>query len=143
MYTVPSHSDVILHQLHFERSPPFGDLIRELFRLFASFTFVNQVNGSGRMARVQDPSNAKKLRDCRTVIRLMENVLERVDWPKECDRPRVTTVLAMRIFGPQNRVFWFTCDRVLFSLGSIIVVIICMGCTATPIVVLGSDEEVH
>jgi len=81
-YTVPGRAD-ILRQLSFEKSPPFTNLIRELFVLFRSLAFINMKteNTSSR-----DAANVKKLGNCEEVVRLMEKAMQSPGWPVECDK---------------------------------------------------------
>lgn len=86
MYTVDGN--VILQHLEFTKFPPFTDLIRGLFRLFQSLTFVNQANCAGRQGAIfpHDIENANRLNDCKTVIQLTKDALKRTDWPQESDK---------------------------------------------------------
>jgi len=86
MYTLSPHTDAVLHQLRFERSPPFADILRELFLLFKSLAIVNRNKESGEELQDQDISNVKKLENCGAVVQLMKNAVERVDWPTEHDK---------------------------------------------------------
>jgi len=86
MYTLSPHTDIVLNQLRFERSPPFTDLLRELFLLFKSLAIVNRNKESGEELQDRDISNVEKLQSCRAVIQLMKNAVEREDWPKEHDK---------------------------------------------------------
>ena len=88
LYTLSPHRDAVLHELRFERSQPFADLLRELFFLFESLAIVNRNKESGEELQDQDISNVEKLENCRTVVQLMKNAAERVDWPKEHDKAR-------------------------------------------------------
>jgi hypothetical protein len=84
MYT--SRTRVILEELEFEKSPPFTDLIRGLFRLFQSLIIADTYSVMDRELRSEDAANIEKLRDCKAVIDLMKNAVERKDWPKVCDK---------------------------------------------------------
>ena len=84
MYTMDS--DVILQELEFDKSEPFTDLIRGLFQLFQSLAVVNCDKKIGRDLRPCDVANVEKLKNCRAVIELMKNAMERTDWPKVCDK---------------------------------------------------------
>ena len=86
MYTARDFMNVFLRELNFEKSPPFTNLIRDLFRLFQSIVIVNLDEAIGRESRDQDIANIKKLESCEHVIQLMRNAVERNDWPKEHDR---------------------------------------------------------
>ena len=86
MYTFSPHMDAVLHKLRFERSPPFADLLRELFLLFESLAIVSRNKKSGEKSQDQDASNVEKLENYRVVIQLMKNAVERVDWPEEHDK---------------------------------------------------------
>lgn len=77
---------VMLEQLQFEKSPPFTDLIRELFRLFRSLAMTELHVMTGHQPSVQDAENAVKLRDYKEVIRLIKDARDRMDWPDECDK---------------------------------------------------------
>ena len=84
MYTMDA--DVILQDLKFDKSPPFTDLIRELFHLFQALAIVNYDKKLGRALQPQDVANVDKLKNCRAVIQLMKNAVDRADWPEEHDR---------------------------------------------------------
>ena len=86
MYTTGAGSAVILKKLEFEKSLPFTDLIRALFRLFRSLALVNQDKDLGREPRSEDAANVEKLKDCKAIIQLMKSAVERDDWPEECDK---------------------------------------------------------
>jgi hypothetical protein len=77
---------VILRQLQFEKSPPFTDLIRELFCLFQSLTVVGVCLNTGRQPWLHDGANANRLKDCQAVIRSIRGAMGRLDWPDECDK---------------------------------------------------------
>jgi len=78
--------DVILQQLEFTKSPPFTDLIRGLFRLFQSLAFVNCYKQSGRDLWPPDVADVDKLKNCRTIIQLMKDAVDREDWPEAHDK---------------------------------------------------------
>lgn len=82
-YTVPGHADVILSQLYFEKSPPFTNLISELFLLFQSLAYVNMEMGPKNSGHV---ANVEKLKNCNEVLRLMEKAVQSPGWPVECDK---------------------------------------------------------
>lgn len=84
MYLLDAH--VILQQLQFEKSPPFADLIGELFLLFQSLAIVGVCLKNRREPWYQDAMNANKLRDFDVIIRLLKNAVERTDWPRESDK---------------------------------------------------------
>ncbi|KAF9649051.1 hypothetical protein BDM02DRAFT_1981591 [Thelephora ganbajun] len=86
MYIVDADADVILQDLEFGESPPFTDLIRGLFRLFRSLAIVNVYKNMNREPWHHDVANVNKLKDCKAIIRLMENAVERTDWPEVCDK---------------------------------------------------------
>jgi len=77
---------VVLQHLEFTKSPPFTKLIRGLFRLFQSLAIFNCDKEVGRDPRPQDIAEADKLKNCKAVIWLMKNVMERKDWPKVYDK---------------------------------------------------------
>ena len=76
-----ARSDMILEELNFTNSPPFTNLIRELFRLFRSLGFVN-----AGCTSAEDNQNVSKLKDCKGIVRLMKNAVERTGWPEESDK---------------------------------------------------------
>ena len=84
MYTMDA--GVVLQDLEFTKSPPFTDLIRELFRLFQSLAIVNCDKGLGRDPRPRDATNVNKLKNCKAVVQLMKNAVEREDWPEVHDK---------------------------------------------------------
>ncbi|KAF9643904.1 hypothetical protein BDM02DRAFT_3263846 [Thelephora ganbajun] len=84
MYTMDA--DVILQNLKFYKSPPFTDLIRGLFRLFQSLAIANYDKKLGRDPQPQDAANVDKLKNCKAIIQLMKNAVERADWPEVCDK---------------------------------------------------------
>ena len=84
MYLVKSN--LILHQLKFEQSPPLTDLLRELFRLFQSLTLSEVGWKTGCPMLYKDVVNCHKLMDCRVIIQLMKAALKMPDWPDECDK---------------------------------------------------------
>jgi hypothetical protein len=84
MYLVDAN--VVLQQLEFEKSPPFTDLIRELFCLFQSLAVVGVCRNLDREPWSKDTSNVKKLKDCKAIIRLMNAAMKRTDWPDVCDK---------------------------------------------------------
>ena len=84
MYTMDA--DVILQELEFDKSAPFTDLIRDLFQLFQSLAVVNCDKKLGRDPLPDDVANVEKLRNCKAIIQLMKNAVERTDWPNVCDK---------------------------------------------------------
>jgi len=85
MYTMEDL--VILQDLEFNKSPPFTDLIRKLFLLFQSLTFVNQAkNARRKIISTEDRKNVHKLKSCKAIVRLMKNAVEREDWPEVHDK---------------------------------------------------------
>ena len=86
MYTMEDL--VILRDLEFDKSPPFTDLIRELFLLFQSLAFVNQAKSARRekLISTEDRKNVNKLKNVKAIVRLMKNAVEREDWPEVYDK---------------------------------------------------------
>ena len=76
----------ILEKLEFEQSPPFTDLIGNLFRLFSSLATVNTHKIGDEVSKDRDIENVKKLESCEVIIRAMKDAVEREDWPKEYDK---------------------------------------------------------
>ena len=83
MYLYTKSSDAILQTLEFTESLPLTDLIRQLFCLFQSLA---QFNHSSRKSSSEDEENVKKLENCDTILKLMEEALVREDWPQACDK---------------------------------------------------------
>ena len=80
---------VILQDLKFGKSPPFTDLIRELFRLFQSLVFFNLAKGTKSrkgVASSEDRKNVNKLKSCKVIVKLMKNAMKRKDWPEGHDK---------------------------------------------------------
>jgi hypothetical protein len=75
----------ILTELRF-KSPPFTDLIRELFRLFRSLALTNRYKAIARRPYSQDAANVKKLKNCKAIIHLLKTAMERKDWARVCDK---------------------------------------------------------
>lgn len=102
---VPARLDIILQQPRFGGSPPFGDLVRDLFHLLAPLTFVNQDDGSGRVARGQDLSSVKRMH-WRGWIGRGSMTRPRDNYPR---------ILAMKTSGTQDRFSWFSSDWKSYS----------------------------
>jgi len=80
---------VILQDLEFVKSPPFTDLIRGLFRLFQSLAYFNQAKSATSRKGIvssEDRKNVKKLKNCKAIVKLMKNAVDRKDWPKVHDK---------------------------------------------------------
>ena len=77
---------LIPQELQFEKSPPFTNLIRELFGLFKNLARVNINKDIDQESSPESIAEANKLNNCDAIIRLMETAIEREDWPKECDK---------------------------------------------------------
>ena len=79
-------SALICQQLEFTKSKPFTDLIRQLYRLFRSLQAVNMEKEYDFSPAEKYYPNIEKLKDCKEVIRLMQEAVERKDWPNESDK---------------------------------------------------------
>ena len=79
-------SALICQQLEFTKSKPFTDLIRQLYRLFRSLQAVNMEKEYDFSPAERYYPNIEKLKDCKEVIRLMQEAVERKDWPNESDK---------------------------------------------------------
>ena len=84
MYLVGSNP--ILQQLKFEMSPPLTDLIRAFFLLFRPHVMIGLCSNICRQPLLSDLAIVEQLGDCKVVIQMISDAMERTDWPDECDK---------------------------------------------------------
>ena len=77
---------LIFQQLEFTKSKPFTNLIRQLYYLFRSLHIFNLLTGVRISPSQEFSSSVEKVKDCKEVIRLMKEAVERKDWPEELDK---------------------------------------------------------
>ena len=77
---------MMCQQLEFTKSKPFTDLIRQLYSLFQSLHLFNMFQGLNRTRSQECPPDVEKLKNCKEVVRLIQEAVERKDWPKESDK---------------------------------------------------------
>jgi hypothetical protein len=76
------HSDAVLQDLEFIESPLLTDLVRKLFCYFQSLAHFNYV----RKSTSQDAEDAGKLKNCKTIRKLVKDAAKRDGWPVVCDK---------------------------------------------------------
>jgi hypothetical protein len=75
------HSNVVLQDLEFIESPLLTELVRKLFHFFQSLAHFNYDRPTS-----QDVEDAGKLKNCKTIRKLVKDAANRDGWPVVCDK---------------------------------------------------------